>query len=241
MCDSCNCGTAKAKIITGHHHHHKPSKKRTIQVKKNVLSSNQEIAEQNRTWFKEHHITVINMVSSPGSGKTTLLEHSLKLISKKGPVAVIEGDQQTSRDADRIATTGVPVLQVNTGAGCHLDASMIARAITEMNLVDNSLLFIENVGNLVCPASFDLGEDAKVVILSVTEGDDKPQKYPQMFNAAKAGIITKTDLLPHVNFDMASCRTMALEINPKLHLMELSATTGLGLDSWLSWLDALKS
>jgi len=175
-------------------------------------------------------------VSSPGSGKTTLLERTITAVKNDMSVAVIEGDQQTLNDADRIAATGAPVIQVNTGKGCHLDAQMIRRACDELAPADGSCLMIENVGNLVCPAMFDLGEAAKVVIISVTEGDDKPLKYPTMFAAADLCLINKTDLLPYVQFDVDKCENAARSVNPRLEFLRVSATTGDGLDRWFDWL-----
>ena len=179
---------------------------------------------------------MLNLVSSPGSGKTTLLERTITALKDDIPVAVIEGDQQTLTDADRIAATGAPVIQVNTGKGCHLDARMIRRACDELAPDDGSLLMIENVGNLVCPAMFDLGEAAKVVIISVTEGDDKPLKYPTMFAAADLCLINKIDLLPYVDFDVDKCEQAARTVNPRLEFRRVSATTGEGLDQWYAWL-----
>jgi len=175
-------------------------------------------------------------MSSPGSGKTTLLVRTLRDLKADVPVAVIEGDQETLLDADRIHATGAPVVQVNTGAGCHLDADMMRRALDNLDPSDGSLLFVENVGNLVCPAMFDLGEAAKVVVISVTEGDDKPLKYPQMFAGADLLIINKSDLLPYVDFDVPACTANARLVNPDLQVLLVSATTGEGLDSWYRWL-----
>ncbi|HPF69713.1 MAG TPA: hydrogenase nickel incorporation protein HypB, partial [Candidatus Krumholzibacteria bacterium] len=189
-----------------------------------------------RGWFEAKGILALNLVSSPGSGKTTLLERTIRDLGGEAPVAVIEGDQQTLRDADRIAAAGAPVIQVNTGHGCHLDAGMIKRALGELQPADRSLLMIENVGNLVCPALFDLGEAAKVVIISVTEGDDKPLKYPTMFAAASLCLINKIDLVPYVQFDLDRCEQAARSVNPDLSFLRVSATTGEGLDAWYAWL-----
>jgi hydrogenase nickel incorporation protein HypB len=181
-------------------------------------------------------VFALNMVSSPGSGKTTVLEQTIKKLKSDQELAIIEGDQQTTNDADRIAATGVPVVQVNTGKGCHLDAHMVLHAIEKLNLKSNSLLFIENVGNLVCPSLFDLGENKRVVIISVTEGDDKPLKYPYMFDSSDICIINKIDLLPYVDFDVSKTKENASRINHDLQFFELSATTGEGMDSWIDWL-----
>ncbi|MBU2503331.1 hydrogenase nickel incorporation protein HypB [bacterium] len=231
----------------GHDHHHEhhhahdhehASGGRTLAVEQDVLLQNNLLAERNRGWLDARKVTALNLVSSPGSGKTTLLEKTIAALGGEPVVSVIEGDQQTMNDAERIAATGAAVLQVNTGNGCHLDAAMVRRACDELDPPAGSLLMIENVGNLVCPALFDLGEDAKVVIISVTEGDDKPLKYPNMFAAARLCLINKVDLLPYVDFDLERCRRAALQVNPRLEFLELSATTGEGLDRWLDWLRA---
>lgn len=201
-----------------------------------MLLRNNLLAERNRGWFAGKNILALNLVSSPGSGKTTLLERTITDLQGDLPVAVIEGDQQTLNDAERIAATGAPVIQVNTGKGCHLDSGMIQRACAQLQPASDSLLMIENVGNLVCPALFDLGEAAKVVIISVTEGDDKPLKYPTMFAAARLCLINKIDLLPYVQFDVQKCKAAALQVNPRLEFLEVSATTGEGLDRWHAWL-----
>jgi hydrogenase nickel incorporation protein HypB len=180
----------------------------------------------------------VNLVSSPGSGKTTLLEQTVTAMADRIPLAVIEGDLQTSRDAERIRATGVPAVQVNTGSGCHLDAHMVQHALEELQPPKNSIVFIENVGNLVCPALFDLGEHLKAVIVSVTEGDDKPVKYPTMFHQARVCIINKIDLLPHVTFDVEACKDFARKINPELTFFEMSALRGDGMDDWIEWLIA---
>ncbi len=249
MCDTCGCGKPGEHATIqkpnepqsnhqhhDHHHDHQHDHDHTIDVQKDVLAENNLLAERNRGFFDAKEITVLNLVSSPGSGKTTLLEKTITAIKSETPLAVIEGDQQTMRDAERIDKTGVPVVQVNTGTGCHLDAHMIQHAIQELDLQSNSVLFIENVGNLVCPALFDLGEAMKIVIISVTEGDDKPQKYPHMFDAADMCIINKIDLLPYVDFSIDQCKQFALEVNYKLKFFELSAKTGEGLENWITWL-----
>jgi hydrogenase nickel incorporation protein HypB len=202
-----------------------------------VLSKNNHLAEHNREHFAAHGILALNLVSSPGSGKTTLLTETLLRVAQRIPCAVIEGDQQTANDAERIRQTGVPAIQVNTGKGCHLDADMVHQAAHHLSLQDGSLLFIENVGNLVCPASFDLGERHKVAVLSVTEGEDKPLKYPHMFAAASLMLINKVDLLPYVKFDIEACIANARQVNPNIEVIALSATGGEGMDEWLSWLE----
>ncbi|MCF7807938.1 MAG: hydrogenase nickel incorporation protein HypB [Candidatus Marinimicrobia bacterium] len=267
MCDTCGCGSNSTTFTKhgekehhhgdGHHHDHDHdhghnhdhshehdhsthTHGRTIEVEQDVLGENNLLAQRNRGYFEAKNIFALNLVSSPGSGKTTLLEKTLVELQDV-PSAVIEGDQQTMNDADRVAATGVPVLQINTGNGCHLDANMIHTAYGELELKNDSVLFIENVGNLVCPALFDLGENKRVVIISVTEGEDKPAKYPTMFDAADICIINKIDLLPYVEFDVARCKEHALKVNHQLEFFELSATTGEGMDTWLSWLrDNLK-
>jgi hydrogenase nickel incorporation protein HypB len=248
MCDCCGCdegfqeiciqkpGEISSSVHTHTHQGREPhGRQRTIQVEKNILAKNNAIAADNRQSFIENSIFALNLVSSPGAGKTTLLEKSINRLEGT-PLAVIEGDQQTTRDAERIEATGAEVVQVNTGTGCHLDAEMVRLAAQKLTLQKHSLLFIENVGNLVCPAMFDLGEAHKVVIISVTEGDDKPQKYPHMFAAAEICIINKIDLLPYVNFDVSKCREYAQHVNSGLIFFEVSATTGEGIAPWLNWL-----
>jgi len=224
------------------------SQERTIQLEADVLGANQKIAHSNRTHFESHGVLALNLVSSPGSGKTSLLCATIQSMRRLYPhidLAVIEGDQQTSHDANRIRATGTRAVQVNTGKGCHLDAPMVARAFEQLHshqappqkqACPYQILFIENVGNLVCPALWDLGEAAKVVILSVTEGEDKPLKYPDMFAAAKVMIINKIDLLPYLRFDLDLCLTNARRINPDLTVFLVSADSGEGMDSWLEWL-----
>lgn len=212
------------------------SQKRIVQIEKDILSHNDGLADRNRARLAEHGIFALNLVSSPGSGKTTLLCRTAEALKDKFPVAVIEGDQQTSFDADRIRATGIPAIQVNTGKGCHLDAHMVAAAMDKLAVADDSVLFIENVGNLVCPAAFDLGEAYKVAILSVTEGEDKPLKYPDMFHAASMMILNKTDLLPHTDFDVERCIAFARRVNPDIVVIQLSARTGEGFDQWLAWI-----
>jgi hydrogenase nickel incorporation protein HypB len=209
-----------------------------VKIEQDILGYNNRYADQNRAAFAEASILALNLVSSPGSGKTTLLCRTATDLKDRLPVAVIEGDQQTSFDADRIRSTGVPAIQVNTGKGCHLDAHMVGHALESLALPEQSVLFIENVGNLVCPAGFDLGEAAKVVILSVTEGEDKPLKYPDMFAAARLMILNKVDLLPHLSFDVERCVAFARKVNPNIELIKLSATSGEGLEDWYGWINA---
>lgn len=230
MCIDCGCSAD-----TSHHHHH--GAKQIIKVEEDLLAKNNRLALGNRQRLKQHEVLTLNMVSSPGSGKTTLLECTLSALQQRYCFAVLEGDQQTDNDAQRIAATGVPVHQINTGAGCHLDAHMVGHGMEKFDLAALDLLFIENVGNLVCPASFDLGEDHKVALLSVTEGEDKPLKYPHMFRAADILLINKTDLLPYVNFDVELCKEYALRVNPDLVILETSCTVSGGLDSWYQWLE----
>jgi len=237
----------------GHHHHthgdqhdygqgpahaHAPgmSQSRMVQIEQDILGKNNQYAAANRQLFQEQQILVLNLVSSPGSGKTTLLTRSIDDLKRELPIAVIEGDQQTANDADRIRETGVSALQINTGKGCHLDAHMIGHAMESLQPEDNSLLFIENVGNLVCPAAFDLGEAHKVAILSVTEGEDKPLKYPDMFHAADLMILNKTDLLPYLDFDVNKCIEFARRVNPDIEVLQLSAKSGEGMDAWYAWI-----
>lgn len=224
----------------GHHHHHEQESKsentKKISIETDILDRNNRLAAGNRALFSRHGVFALNLVSSPGSGKTTLLERTLRELSPTTRCAVIEGDQQTDNDAVRIAATGVKVKQINTGAGCHLDAHMVLHAAEGFELDSLELLFIENVGNLVCPASFDLGENHKVVVLSVTEGEDKPLKYPHMFHAADLMLLNKIDLLPHLRFDVAQCCEMARRVNPSIKIIELSAQTGEGMDIWYNWL-----
>jgi hydrogenase nickel incorporation protein HypB len=208
-----------------------------VPLEKKVLSENDRIAAELRARFREHGILCLNLVSSPGAGKTTLLERTLEGYAPGERVAVLTGDIQTDNDARRLARFGFRVKQITTGGACHLDARMVERALAEWRLGEFDLLFIENVGNLVCPASYDLGEAAKVVVLSVTEGDDKPLKYPAMFFRAELLVLSKTDLLPHVPFDVASARENALRVHPEMEILEVSALTGAGLEGWRRWLE----
>jgi hydrogenase nickel incorporation protein HypB len=200
------------------------------------LNQNNLLAERNRGFLEAKDIFALNLVSSPGAGKTTLLEKTIKDTSTEVHYSVIEGDQQTMNDAERIQATGAPVVQVNTGSGCHLDAQMVNQAVKKLEPRPNSILLIENVGNLVCPALFDLGENQRAVIISVTEGDDKPMKYPYIFQGTGICIINKIDLLPHVQFSVEKLKENALHINPHIIFFELSATTGEGMDKWYEWL-----
>ncbi|MES0371234.1 MAG: hydrogenase nickel incorporation protein HypB [Mariprofundaceae bacterium] len=203
-----------------------------------LMDQNRVYAEKNRTYFNTHHMFTLNMVSSPGSGKTTLLVSMIKALVGQVEVNVIEGDQQTSLDADRITEAGANAHQINTGQMCHLDAHMVGHAVEHLAPTDGSFLFIENVGNLICPAAFDLGEQKRVALLSVTEGEDKPLKYPDMFASASVVVINKCDLLPYVDFDLDQCRENIRRINPGADIIELSATTGNGMDMWLEWLNS---
>ena len=242
----------------GHHHHATPhhhahtgadlhfgtglagtevpgmSQERLIEIETGILGHNDRLAAANRARLAERGVLAVNLVSSPGSGKTTLLCATIRAM--QGPVAVIEGDQQTTNDADRIRATGAPAVQVNTGKGCHLDAHMVGHAMEALDLAPGTTLFIENVGNLVCPAAFDLGEDAKVAILSVTEGEDKPLKYPDMFTAARLAILNKTDLAPYCDVDLDLYEANLRRVNPEIEILRLSARTGEGLDRWIGWL-----
>ena len=208
----------------------------TISLEQDILAKNNLIAAQNRGWFKGRNILALNLVSSPGAGKTTLLTRTIKDLKEQLPIYVIEGDQATTNDAQKIQETGCKVVQINTGTGCHLEAAMVEKGYTQLNPALNSVVMIENVGNLVCPALFDLGEQAKVVMLSVTEGEDKPIKYPHMFRASEIMILTKIDLLPYVQFDVERCLEYAKQVNPQIQIFQLSATTGVGLASWYEWL-----
>ena len=267
MCNVCGCGQGEVRIEGqghespehGHAHAHGPvhdpdrthahahfqalsppgsGPARLLRIEQDLLAYNQGFADANRRLFEARGLLALNLVSSPGSGKTSLLARTLEALREEIPLAVIEGDQQTSRDADRIRATGVPAVQVNTGKGCHLDAHMIGHALEPLALPEGGVLFIENVGNLVCPAGFDLGEAHKVVVLSVTEGEDKPLKYPNMFAAADLLLLNKIDLLPHLDFDVGQCLEYARRANPDLVIRQLSARTGEGLAGWLDWLRA---
>lgn len=205
-----------------------------LTIEQKILSRNDHIAAHNREWFSSHGVLAVNLMSSPGSGKTTLLERTVRELGR--PAAVIEGDQETTFDADRIQATGCPVVQINTGTGCHLDAVMISDALPDLSVPPGSVLFIENVGNLVCPALFDLGESRRVVIMSATEGPDKPLKYPHMFRMADLVVLNKVDLLPHLDFPLDLFTSQVATVNPRASILQLSATQGTGMASWYSWL-----
>ncbi len=223
-------------------HAHAPglSQARMVRIEQDIMAKNAEYAAANRAALAARATLALNLVSSPGSGKTTLLTATLERLKDRLPLAVIEGDQQTDNDAARIRATGVPAVQVNTGKGCHLDAHMVGHALEHLE-VKNGVLFIENVGNLVCPAGFDLGEAHKVVILSVTEGEDKPLKYPDMFHASDLMLLTKTDLLAHLDFDVEACIANARRVNPRLKVLQLSAKSGAGMEGWLGWIEAARA
>ena len=261
MCGTCGCGSGENGVAIlnpleqkehhhhdhdhGHHHHHHHHDhahehdhhhKTVLEVEQDVLQHNKVNAARNRGYFEAKNVFVLNLVSSPGSGKTALLERTLKDLKNEIPFYVIEGDQQTMNDADRIAALKIPVIQINTGKGCHLESDMVYEAVKKLNLSENSVLMIENVGNLVCPSMFDLGETKRVVIISTTEGVDKPLKYPDMFHTSDICIINKIDLLPHLDLDLDQLKENALKVNPKLQFFELSATKGEGMPSWYHWL-----
>ena len=258
MCSTCGCGGNGNKIKMtvfgektetlahdhnheeGHHHEHGHDHSHHIDLEVDILNQNNLLAERNRGYFEAKNIFTINMMSSPGSGKTTLLEKTIKDIKDKVKLYIIEGDQQTMNDAERIGKAGAPVIQINTGNGCHLDADMINKAVKKLKIEDNSLVFIENVGNLICPSLFDLGESKRVVIMSVTEGEDKPIKYPTIFESADICIINKIDLLPYLNYDLEAAKNYALQVNHHIEFIEVSATTGEGMDKWYETLMKLK-
>lgn len=221
-----------------HDHSHDYAHAHAIEIKieQDILHKNDKLAERNRGYFEAKNILSINMVSSPGSGKTSLLERTIKEMKNNFDFFIVEGDQQTMNDAERIQAAGAPAIQVNTGQGCHLDADMVNRAVKALEVKDNSVLFIENVGNLVCPAMFDLGESKRVVVISVTEGEDKPIKYPAMFSTSDICIINKTDLLPYLDFDVEKLKNYALRVNHHLKFIELSVKSGEGMEMWYEWL-----
>lgn len=244
MCTSCGCGDSEVRIDGAAHDHPHPHaytpahvSARRVSIEQNVLAKNDAYARDNRRRLTARRVFAVNLLSSPGSGKTTLLCKTIDLLGGRLTIAVIEGDQQTSQDALRIRASGARAIQINTGRGCHLDAHMVGRAIEQLELVDDSVLMIENVGNLVCPAAFDLGEAHKVVILSVTEGEDKPIKYPDMFRAASLMLINKCDLLPYLDYDLDQAIRYAREVNPDIAVIRVSAKSGEGMGDWLAWIE----
>jgi len=224
-----------------HDHDHSHSHSHEIKIEQDIMHKNDKLAERNRGYFEAKNIFTLNLVSSPGSGKTSLLERTINELKKEINFSVIEGDQQTMNDADRINATGAPVVQINTGNGCHLDADMINKAVKKLDVQEKSILVIENVGNLVCPSLFDLGEAKRVVIISVTEGEDKPIKYPNMFMTSNLCIINKIDLLPYVDFNVEKAKEYALRVNHHLEFIELSVKSGEGMNKWYEWLKANKA
>jgi hydrogenase nickel incorporation protein HypB len=236
MCRSCGCDDHHHDHDHDHHHHHHEPRRIALEV--DLLAKNDRLAGDVRLQLQRDHITAFNLIGAPGAGKTALLERTIGELLDDLPVAVLEGDQATDRDAKRIAATGAPVVQINTGAGCHLDATMVERGLAELRPRPSSLLFVENVGNLVCPALFDVGEHAKVVVMSVTEGEDKPLKYPHVIGAASALVITKTDLLPHVDVSLGLCIANARRINPDIEVFAVCAPRGDGMSDWCGWLRA---
>jgi hydrogenase nickel incorporation protein HypB len=248
MCATCGCGNSDVRVssvgapdasVHPHDHDHESADLRThtIDLEQKILAKNDHLADHNRQWLAEHRIKAVNLMSSPGAGKTTLLERTIKESARI--ITVIEGDQETVFDADRIRQAGARAVQVNTGAGCHLDATMVQRALTELKPGKDGLVFIENVGNLVCPALFDLGENRRVVVISVTEGDDKPLKYPHMFAAADLVVVNKIDLLPYVDFDMSRLTADARKLKRGIEILPVSARSGENLEDWHSWLQSL--
>jgi hydrogenase nickel incorporation protein HypB len=243
MCGTCGCGETDVRVEgfghqeqpTGHRHSHEPVAG-VVEIETALLAKNDHLAAHNRAWLGERGVVALNLMSSPGSGKTSLLCRTVTQLAATRPVAVIEGDQETRLDADRIRGTGAAVVQINTGAGCHLDADMLARGLAELRPARGSILFIENVGNLVCPALFDLGEAARVVVVSVTEGEDKPLKYPTMFAAADVVVINKIDLLPYVDVRLDHLVEHCRSVNPGVRVLPLSVTTGEGMAAWCDWL-----
>ncbi|TNB46252.1 hydrogenase nickel incorporation protein HypB [Martelella lutilitoris] len=247
MCSVCGCGQAEIHGDQSHdhaiHNHgadHEATNTRLIRLEQDILARNNAFAAENRALLEGRGCLALNLVSSPGSGKTSLLIKTIEAIGDRHICSVIEGDQQTSVDAERIRATGASALQINTGKGCHLDGHMVAHALETLNPEAGAIVFIENVGNLVCPAPFDLGENHKVVILSVTEGDDKPLKYPDIFAASDLMIINKSDLSPYVDFDIDAAIANARRVNPKIGVLALSARTGEGMQAWINWIDAAR-
>jgi hydrogenase nickel incorporation protein HypB len=249
VCGTCGCGQSEVRVealdgrpahehIHGHEHAHEAPPAASVEIETALLAKNDHLAAHNRAWLAERGITALNLMSSPGSGKTSLLRRTITELVPVRPVGVIEGDQETRIDAEKIRSTGAPVVQINTGSGCHLDADMLARGLGELRPANGSLVFIENVGNLVCPALFDLGEAAKVVVVSVTEGEDKPLKYPQMFAAADLVLINKIDLLPYVDVQLDRLVAHCREVNAGVRVLPMSVTTGEGMGPWRDWLGA---
>jgi hydrogenase nickel incorporation protein HypB len=241
MCGTCGCGLADLDHDLDHEHDHDhdhghPHEHRVVDLEERILGHNDDLAAGNRAELAGRGIVAVNVMSSPGSGKTTLLERTVRELLPHRPVAVLEGDQETALDADRIRGTGAPVVQINTGTGCHLDAAMVRRGLAELDPPDGALLFVENVGNLVCPALFDLGEAARVVVMSVPEGDDKPAKYPHMFRTADLVLVNKVDLLPYVTFDVDRCAERIRRLARDVEVLPVSATRGDGLADWYAWL-----
>lgn len=241
MCTICGCESADHHHDTAHAHDHGHTPglhTRVLALEQDILAGNNHVAAHLRSHFQDQHTLALNLVSSPGAGKTTLLVDTVsRLLEARRPVAVVEGDQQTSLDADRIRATGAPAIQVNTGKGCHLDARMVHDALHQLPPLPHGVLLVENVGNLVCPAAFDLGEHAKVLLFSVTEGEDKPLKYPDMFEAASLVILSKVDLLPHLDFDVARAKAYIAQINPRAEILMVSTRTGEGMDTWMDWIE----
>jgi hydrogenase nickel incorporation protein HypB len=248
MCRTCGCGEADVRVELlaagpghdeparhGHGHDHQPLTG-VVEIETALLAKNDHLAAHNRAWLAERGIVALNLMSSPGSGKTSLLRRTIAELAPKRPVSVIEGDQETRIDAEKIRSTGAPVVQINTGSGCHLDADMLARGLAELSPPEGSLVFVENVGNLVCPALFDLGEAARVVVVSVPEGEDKPLKYPQMFAVADLVVINKIDLLPYVDVRLEQLAAHCRAVNPGVRVLPLSVTTGEGMAAWCDWL-----
>ena len=238
MCGICGCSEEINEL--GHHEHehhgHHSHDEHLIHIEQNILAKNQQFALQNKSYLSNKNILALNIMSSPGSGKTTLLAKTILDLKKELDIAVVVGDQQTNYDAELIKSSGGHAVQINTGKVCHLDAHMVGHALEGLSLKEKSILFIENVGNLVCPALFDLGEQFKVVILSVTEGDNKPLKYPDMFRCADLMLVTKTDLLPYVDFDLSKCMEYARQIKPNMEILTLSTVNSAGLNDWYNWL-----
>ena len=242
MCGTCGCGEHHHhhdhthEHSHGHEHHHHPDEGIVINLEQDILQRNNLLAERNRGYFEAKNLFCLNLMSSPGSGKTTLLEETIRRLKAKRPIYVIEGDQQTSNDADRIAALEIPVFQVNTGTGCHLEADMVNHAVKHLNPKEGAILFIENVGNLVCPAEFDTGAVKNAMILSVPEGHDKPLKYPLMFSICDVVLINKIDVMPYFDFDLEQCKKNILMRNPNAKIIPICAKTGEGMEEWADWL-----